>query len=359
MPAAMIPIGTDQDAKRRPVATMAIVLVTAVAHLAALAAGRASDDATVELVLRWGLSRTAFEWWQPVTYLFMHDPGGPWHLVGNMIFLWTFGSAVEGRMRRPGFVLFYLSGGAAAGFVQIALSPAPVIGASGAVSAVAGAFIVLYPRARVSVLLLFSVVSIPAMLLVAIYFALDLLGALGAGRGGIGHAAHLAGTLFGVAVTLGLLWTGAVRRTDMDLLFLLKQWTRRREMRRALDGAKGGPWVPRGAESATRVAAPGTAAGAEPPSAASIARAATRLAESARDAYVRGEWAAASAGFARAVEAAPDAPGADESRLMIALIHVRKLPDPAKARAALDALGRGLPEALRPLADALRAELAA
>jgi hypothetical protein len=58
-------------------------------------------------------------------------------------------------------------------------------------------------------------------------------------------------------------------------------------------------------------------------------------------------------------EAAPDAPGADESRLMIALIHVRKLPDPAKARSALDALGRGLPEALRPLADTLRAELAA
>jgi len=188
MPDAMIPIGTDQDAKRRPVATMAIVLLTAVAHLAALAAGRASDDATVELVMRWGLSRTAFEWWQPVTYLFMHDPGSPWHLVGNMVFLWTFGSAVEGRMRRPGFVLFYLSGGAAAGFVQIALSPAPVIGASGAVSAVAGAFIVLYPRARVSVLLLLSVVSIPAMLLVALYWrgAPRALGRLRDGRGGGG-----------------------------------------------------------------------------------------------------------------------------------------------------------------------------
>jgi membrane associated rhomboid family serine protease len=355
----MIPIGTDQDAKRRPVATMAIVLLTVVAYLAALAAGRASDDAPVELVMRWGLSRTAFEWWQPVTYLFMHDPGGPWHLVGNMIFLWTFGSAVEGRMRRAGFVLFYLSGGAAAGFVQIALSPAPVIGASGAVSAVAGAFIVLYPRARVSVLLLLSVVSIPAMLLVAIYFALDLLGALGAGRGGIGHAAHLAGTLFGTAVTLGLLWTGAVRRTDMDLLYLLRQWARRREMRRALDGAKSGPWVAAGAGPGTRVAAGGATLDAEPPSAASLARAATRLAESARDAYVRGEWASAAEGFARAVATAPEAPGADESRLMIALIHVRKLPDAAKARAALDALGRGLPEALRPLAEALRAELAA
>jgi membrane associated rhomboid family serine protease len=358
MPAAMIPIGTDQDPKRRPVATMAIMGLTVVAHLAALAAGRASDEAAIDLVMRWGLSRTAFEWWQPVTYLFMHDPSGPWHLLGNMIFLWTFGSAVEGRMRRPGFVLFYLSGGAVAGFVQIALSPAPVIGASGAVSAVAGAFIVLFPRARVSVLFILSVVSLPAMLLVALYFALDLLGALGAGRGGIGHAAHLAGTVFGIAVTLGLLWTGAVRRTDMDLLYLMRQWARRREMRRALDGAKAGPWAPKGAEPGTRIAATGTPTAAEPPSAASLARAAARISEAARDAYVRGEWASAAEGFARAVATAPEAPGADESRLMIALIHVRKLPDAAKARAALDALGRGLPDGLRPLADALRAELA-
>ncbi|MFM8785289.1 MAG: rhomboid family intramembrane serine protease, partial [Phycisphaerales bacterium] len=206
----MIPIGTDQDPKRRPVATMAIVLVTAVAHLAALAAGRASDDATVELVMRWGLSRTAFEWWQPVTYLFMHDPGSPWHLVGNMIFLWTFGSTVEGRMRRPGFVLFYLVGGAVAGLVQVAWTGGPVIGASGSVSAVTGAFMALYPRAKVAVLFIFSVLPVPAMLLVALYFAADLLGALGMGRGGIGHLAHLAGTAYGLLATLGLVAAGAI-----------------------------------------------------------------------------------------------------------------------------------------------------
>ena len=187
----MIPIATDQAPRRTPVVTIALILTNALAYLVMLGAIRGSDDGMASFVFRWGLSKSAFEWWQPVTYLFVHDGGSLWHLAGNMIFLWAFGSAVEGRMRHGGFLAFYLVGGIAAGLAQIYQSGAPVIGASGAVSAVTGAFIVLFPRARVSVLFLFSVIPVPAMLLVALYFMMDLFGAMGAGSGGVGYLAHI------------------------------------------------------------------------------------------------------------------------------------------------------------------------
>jgi hypothetical protein len=273
-----------------------------------------------------------------------------------MVFLWTFGSAVESRMGRPGFLAFYLAGGAVAGLVQIATSAGPVIGASGSVSAVTGAFIALFPRARVAVLFLFSVMPVPAMLLVALYFLADLLGAFGAGRGGVGHVAHLAGTAFGLAVTLSLLGLGAIKRTDMDLLFLVRQWRRRREMRKALDGSRGhaGPWESAGATGGNVTNAK---AAIDAPSPKALARQADRAREAANGAFARGDFAAAAAGYERALELDPGAATSDETRLMLAVIHVRRIPDRAKAVAMLDAVGAALPAHLRELQAALRAEL--
>ena len=352
----MIPIGTDQAARKAPAVTMALVAANALAYVAMLGVARQSDDALAGFILRWGLSREAFGAWQPLTYQFVHDPGTIWHILGNMLFLWAFGSAVEGRMGRVGFAVFYLAGGAVAGLVQLAVSPGPVIGASGSVSAVTGAFIALFPRARVAVLMLFSVVQIPAMLLVALYFAADLLGAFGAGRGGVGHMAHLAGTAFGLLVTMALVATGIVRRNDMDLAYVLRQWWRRRKMRSALEGsAEGaGPWTGNAAASLRKVA---EVAAADAVRAA--ARQAARAREAAGASFARGDFARAAEGLDTALALAPDAADADESRLMLAVIHVRKLPDPAKARAALDAIGAKLPEHLRPLHAALREELGA
>ena len=357
----MIPIATDQAPRRTPVVTIALILTNALAYLVMLQAIRGSEDGMGSFVFRWGLSRAAFEWWQPVTYLFVHDSGSLWHLAGNMIFLWAFGSAVEGRMRHGGFLAFYLLGGIAAGLVQIYQSGAPVIGASGAVSAVTGAFIVLFPRARVSVLFLISVIPVPAMLLVALYFMMDLFGAMGAGRGGVGYLAHITGTVYGMTVTLALIGVGAIKRTDMDLLYLLRQWKRRREMRAALTGSQAavGPWASAGKDGAERVAksAVGTATPAAPPSAASLERAAKRARDDASAAFGRGDFIEACIAYERALELAPAAPEADETRLMLALIHVRKSPDKLRAKRALDSIGTALPERLRPLADALRTEL--
>jgi hypothetical protein len=264
-------------------------------------------------------------------------------------------------MRHGGFLAFYLVGGIAAGLAQIYQSGAPVIGASGAVSAVTGAFIVLFPRARVAVLFLFSVIPVPAMLLVALYFMMDLFGAMGAGRGGVGYLAHITGTVYGMTVTLLLIGAGAIKRTDMDLLYLLRQWKRRRDMRAALTGSQAavGPWASAGKDGAERVAksAVGTATPAAPPSAAALERAAKRARDDASAAFGRGDFVEACSAYERALELAPAAPEADETRLMLALIHVRKSPDKSRAKRALDSIGGALPERLRPLADALRTEL--
>lgn len=333
---------------------MALVAANALAYVAMLGVAQQSDEALPSFILHWGLSRAAFEAWQPVTYQFVHDPGTIWHILGNMIFLWTFGSAVESRMGRIGFLAFYLTGGAVAGLVQLAVSPGPVIGASGSVSAVTGAFIALFPRARVAVLMLFSVFGIPAMLLVALYFAADLLGALGAGRGGVGHLAHLAGTVFGLLVTMALVATGIVRRNDMDLAFVLRQWWRRRKMRSALEGSAARPWAANAADNFRKEAEV-----ASEHAARATARQAARARESAGASFARGDFAAAAESLETALRLAPGAADADESRLMLAVIHVRKLPDMAKAAAALDAIGTGLPAQLEPLRQALREELRA
>ncbi len=360
----MIPLGTDQQARRTPVATAGIIALTVAAFLVEMTVLRRADEATAarfENAL--ALSRAHFAWWQPLTYQFLHDPGSLWHLLGNMLFLWVFGAPVEGRLGRPGFLAFYLAGGAVAGLAHLALNGAPVIGASGAVSAVTGAFIVLCPRARVAMLLWFSIIPVPALLVVALYFALDLFGALGA-RGGVAHLAHLGGTLFGVGVTAVLLATGMVKRTDLDMVFLIKQWRRRTEMRDALRGTRaGGPWESAGAGGDARVAAlpVGVGATASPNQADALAarRVAKRLADEAGAAFQRGDFAAALEGFRGALAKAPDAPDADQTRMMVALILARKLPDAAAARAALAAVGTALPAHLEPLRAALRQELGA
>jgi hypothetical protein len=264
-------------------------------------------------------------------------------------------------MRSWGFLALYLTGGMVAGLCQMAMSGVPLVGASGSVSAVTGAFIVLFPRARVAVLLFFTVVPVPALLMVAIYFLLDLFGAFGGGERGIGYVAHVSGTLYGLAVSMALIGLGAIKRTDMDMLYLLRQWKRRREMRAALDGSRAavGPWASAGKDGAKRVeqSAVGAAA-ADELSPAARTRMAERMRQAARDSFAAGDFVRAVSGFEQALALAPEAKDADETRLMLAVIHVRKAPDATRARAALAAIGPGLPPQMQPLAEALRAELA-
>ena len=144
------------------------------------------------------------------TSMFMH--GGLLHLGGNMLFLWIFGNNVEDAMGPVKFLLFYLLGGVAADALHIVFDPdsqVPTLGASGAVSAVLGGYILLYPRARVVtvifIVIFFTVIELPAMVVLGIWFAEQLLfGALDyttadSGGGGVAYLAHIGGFAFGLA----------------------------------------------------------------------------------------------------------------------------------------------------------------
>ncbi|MDQ4130831.1 MAG: rhomboid family intramembrane serine protease [Actinomycetota bacterium] len=140
------------------------------------------------------------------TSMFMH--GGLIHIAGNMLFLWIFGNNIEDSMGRLKFILFYLLGGLVALAAQTAIDPestAPTIGASGAVAAVLGGYALLYPRARVVtiVFIIFFVTAIelPALLVLGVWFLLQIYDASlepVAGGGGVAYFAHIGGFLFGL-----------------------------------------------------------------------------------------------------------------------------------------------------------------
>ena len=144
------------------------------------------------------------------TSMFMH--GSFLHLAGNMLFLWIFGANVEDSMNRGLYVGFYLAGGLVAVLGQTVVDPnstAPTIGASGAVAAVLGGYLLLFPRAKVLtivfVILFFGVVELPAVLILGFWFVLQLMGGLAdvttpGNPGGVAYFAHIGGFVFGIAM---------------------------------------------------------------------------------------------------------------------------------------------------------------
>jgi membrane associated rhomboid family serine protease len=163
------------------------------------------------------------------TAMFTH--GGLLHLGGNMLFLWIFGNNVEDAMGRVKFLLFYLLGGIAALALQIVVDPnstAPTLGASGAIAAVLGGYILLYPRARVLtmvfIILFFTLIEVPAIVVLGIWFLEQLLfGAYGlsdptGSGGGVAYFAHIGGFVFGLlaiklfATRVNPAYTGGGRR---------------------------------------------------------------------------------------------------------------------------------------------------
>jgi membrane associated rhomboid family serine protease len=139
------------------------------------------------------------------TSMFLH--GGWGHLLGNMWFLWLFGNNIEDSMTRPRFILFYLACGVAAALLQVASDPTsgiPMVGASGAISGVMGAYLVLYPRVRVFTVIFLgfflTTVALPAWLMLIYWAFLQFVGGLGSvtGEGGVAFWAHVGGFVAGI-----------------------------------------------------------------------------------------------------------------------------------------------------------------
>ena len=140
--------------------------------------------------------------------------GGFLHVGGNMLYLWIFGNNVEDTLGHGRFLLFYLASGVAAALTQTAVGPGsqvPMIGASGAVSGVLGAYLLLFPRANVLTLIVFGffirVVPIPAMIVLGFWFAVQVLnglGSFGASGGGVAFFAHIGGFVAGMGLLAAL-----------------------------------------------------------------------------------------------------------------------------------------------------------
>ncbi len=130
-------------------------------------------------------------------HMFLH--GSPFHLAGNMLYLWIFGNNVEDVLGRFRFAGFYLLSGLVASFTHIAFNPgstAPMIGASGAIAGVLGAYFLLFPRARVLTLVFLFIVPIPAAVILGIWFVMQIMN-IGLG-GGVAWFAHVGGFIFGM-----------------------------------------------------------------------------------------------------------------------------------------------------------------
>lgn len=313
-----IPVGSDRDPRRVPVATLSIILLTAVAYAAVTIGLRAGAPWAEQALVKGAFTATRadFRWWQPLTYQFLHDPSSIAHVAFNMIFLWVFGRSVEGRIGPWWFAAFYLVGGAVAALGQWMVSSNPMIGASGAVAGATGAYAALFPRSTVRVLVIFFLIGIyevPSLLFVGIYVAIDALNQglnfLGRSKEPVAYAAHLAGYAWGAGVAILLLATRLLPRTEMDLFAMWTQWRRRQAMRAAVRGTAGGPWASASADTAQRTATSrigGRGAQVSPPSppedpARQAAQASLNAAIAAADAAaVRDAWHALAAIDARA-----------------------------------------------------------
>ncbi len=203
----MFPIG---DASRRPVhvpvVTMLIILVNALVFLLELAGGDG-------FIAQWSVIpvniSTGHHLITILTAMFMH--AGWAHILGNMVFFWAFGPEMEDVMGPVGYLIFYLVGGLAAMVAQVVLDPSstvPNLGASGAIAAVMGGFLITFPKDQIRVILLYSYASrvtlVPAIVLIGIWFLTQLFSEVGAlattsSGGGVAYMAHIGGFIFGLA----------------------------------------------------------------------------------------------------------------------------------------------------------------
>jgi membrane associated rhomboid family serine protease len=203
----LIPLRDIIPSRTTPVVTIALIAINVLVFLFELSLGRAVDAFT----LYWGLVPAAFSWVTVFTSMFLH--GGVLHVAGNMLYLWIFGDNVEDRMGHGRFLVFYLLCGVAAALAQTITAPdsvVPMVGASGAIAGVMGAYFVLYPKSRIVTLIplffFFQVIEVPAILFLGIWFLMQFISGLGSivtvtgqSAGGVAVWAHVAGFVAGIS----------------------------------------------------------------------------------------------------------------------------------------------------------------
>jgi membrane associated rhomboid family serine protease len=206
----MFPIGDDNSTRRTlPVVTYVLILLNVLFFFVELNGG----DPFIQqwsVVPRRLLANPAGDFPTVFTSMFMH--AGWVHLLGNMLYLWIFGDNVEDNFGHVKFLVFYLLCGVAATFAQVMMSAnstVPNLGASGAIAGVLGAYILLFPKGQVSVLMGRGVIPVPALVVIGFWIVLQLVSGVGsisntAETGGVAYMAHIGGFFAGLILTFVL-----------------------------------------------------------------------------------------------------------------------------------------------------------
>ncbi|KGJ08022.1 rhomboid family intramembrane serine protease [Paracoccus sphaerophysae] len=207
----MFPIRDHNSSETTPYVTIGLIFVNVVLFLLTAPWGGGMEALWEDLALYPVAVMNGSNLWGLVTHMFMH--AGLMHLGGNMLFLWIFGDNLEDQMGHLGFMVFYLLCGLAAAGVQIASDPSngiPMVGASGAIAGVMGAYLLMFPKAKVDVVaiivILIKVFTVPAWVMLAVWFGLQLFSgyAMHGGDAGVAYWAHAGGFAAGTLLAVPL-----------------------------------------------------------------------------------------------------------------------------------------------------------
>ena len=388
----LIPLGTDRPLRRPTLVTYVLLALNATIAVAMAALEQADPEGAGRLLEALWLQRASLTPWALISYAFVH--AGALHLLGNMVTLWVFGPNVEDKLGRAGFSALYLGGAILAGSAHVAFEADPVVGASGAIATITGAYLIFFPKTNIRCLLFFFLIgifSIPAWWFILFAVAKDLFwvaASQNAGvQDGVARAAHLGGYAFGMAVSMGLIGLRVVAREPYDLFTIIRQAGRRRAIREAalaverekqrrVGAAKRNAEEEARAESMARARAEVSAqvaraeldAAAEAyrrllenygdlPGAATLSR--HHLYDLANHLFQTGRHTLALEAYERFLQAYSKDSHAPSVRLMVGLINARYLNDPVRAKQMLDGLDAKLgDDRERELARTLVSELA-
>jgi len=231
----MLPIRTSIRPRQTPYANYALIALNVLVYAMQFMV----DPYTGRPVYRpWvnGLMLIPAQWryWQFLTYAFLH--ANMWHIVGNMFFLYIFGNSVNDKLGHAKYLCFYLAGAIFSGMGHALInisSISPTLGASGAVAAVTGAYLVLFPQTLITVLYWFIFIGtfeIPAIWFIGLKLILidNMLVASGSG---VAYDAHISGYIYGIGIMVICVAAGWIQKSQYDLWAMIQQWNRRRQYR--------------------------------------------------------------------------------------------------------------------------------
>lgn len=228
----LLPVKTSIQPRRTPYINYALILVNVMIFLLEYHVDpRAGGLVFRPWVQQFMLNAERPYLWQFVSYAFLH--GGLMHIIGNMFFLYLFGNNVNDKLGNIGYLSFYLAGSVFSGIGHVIISNNPVLGASGAVAAVTGAYLVLFPQTLITVVywfLFIGTMELPALYFIAfkLIFWDNVFEPRFAPPVAVAYGAHLAGYAFGITAIAFLLATRIISGSNYDLWAMIKLWNRRR-----------------------------------------------------------------------------------------------------------------------------------